>query len=247
MGLRRFELVAALQYRTHDPQVVHVLAAHGAEAGDDTASGTLTLGKPSARPRTHDGLSHLGSGIVVTLRDVAHQAAFADGLINGSASPPAKAAQRETVGTTCIGDWPPAWAAGSTGHSAFVSERSVGTHGSAVEPRLVIELAGLHVKPNRNKTRITECIRGRSSAGTAAEVPRRALVRQNENRSVEAAVAATIVIAIPIAVLILRVSQRSQSDHNQNREDRRDSRRRAVPLAGSYVPVVIPDCHMHAP
>ena len=96
-GFRRFELVAALQFGAHDPQVVHVLAAHGAKASDDTPSGTLALGKPSARTRAHDGLSHLGSGIVVTLRDVAHQAAFADGFINGSASPPAKAAQPPTI------------------------------------------------------------------------------------------------------------------------------------------------------
>ena len=41
-------LVTAVQFRTDEPQVVHVLATHGAESGDDASGRTLSLSRPSA-------------------------------------------------------------------------------------------------------------------------------------------------------------------------------------------------------
>jgi hypothetical protein len=96
------ELVTAVQFRTDEPQVVHVLAAHGAESGDDAARRALTLRGPSARARTHYGLGKFCPRIVVTLSDVTDQAALADGFINGSAGAPTKSAQCEAIRATRI-------------------------------------------------------------------------------------------------------------------------------------------------
>jgi len=208
------KLVTAFQFRANQPQVVHVLPAHGPEASDDAARGTLSLGGSPARAGTHDGLSEFSSGVVVTLSDVAHRAALADGFINGSASAATQSAQRETIRATRIRNWTAAWAAGSASHPALITQRSIGSHGSAIKPRLVVVLAGLHVKAHSHKSWFAQRIGSRPSTVAAAKVARDTFVREDENRAVVITVAIPIVIAI--AALILRSCKCSQRDEKQN-------------------------------
>ena len=76
--------MVALQFGTHDPQVVHVFAAHGSETCDDHAARTLDLGGSPARMRPRDRLGRLGPGIVAPLGDLPYITTFADSFIHGS-------------------------------------------------------------------------------------------------------------------------------------------------------------------
>jgi hypothetical protein len=238
-------LIAALKFRTDDPQVVHVFTAHGAETGGDAAGGALSFAGVSSRLRAHDRLGQFDPGIVIALRDLPHEGAFAGGFVDGGAGASAQADQRATVGTTRIKHRAPAGAAGSGGHSPLVAERSIRTHGSAVEPRGVIELAGLHVEADGDEARIAERVGRRPSAGAAAEIARDAFVRQDEDGAVlvmiavEGTIAVTVMIAvlavmIAVLIVILRRGERNHRDHEENCEDRRYLRRSSLP----HVPAV---------
>ena len=73
--------------------MVHVLAAHGTEAGDYESGGTLGAGRMASSTGAHDGLGQLTSGIVETLSDFANGTALAGGFIDGCATAATQAAQ----------------------------------------------------------------------------------------------------------------------------------------------------------
>ena len=206
--------------------MVHVGAAHGLEAGDYCAGGTLDLGGPAFGMWPENRLGHLVAGIVASLGNFPDVAAFADGFVDGSACSAAQAAERATFGAVSIMNLMAAGAAGSFGHSFFVSERTIRTQASAIEPCLVEVLAGLHVKANRYGSRLTQRIGGRTSAVAAAEIAREAFVRYTDAIAVESPIA--VVIAVMITVLGSR--ERDDRDEKKNREYDRNSKRPAMNL-----------------
>ena len=77
---------------THDPEVVHVFAAGGAEASDNGTARAFRLGRMSSGIRTHDGLSPLGTSIVDAGCNFVERAAFADSFVDRSAGAATQAA-----------------------------------------------------------------------------------------------------------------------------------------------------------
>jgi hypothetical protein len=101
--------------------VVHVLAAHGTEAGDYESGGTLGAGGVASSTGAHDGLGQLASGIVEALCDFAYGTALAGGFIDGSATATAQATQSEAGRTGGVGYGTAARSSGARGHAALLS------------------------------------------------------------------------------------------------------------------------------
>jgi hypothetical protein len=156
-----------------------------------------------------------------------HGSTFANGLIDGGPGSSAQAAQNAAFGAAGIRNRTAAGTACSLGHPQVVSRVAVRSQARAIEPCLVEEFAGLHVKANGDQTGFTERIGGWPSARTAAEVARDPFARLQVK-----SVAVAIAVALPI--LILRRSQRGERNQQQNCGHTSNSRGCAVPrsLAG---------------
>ena len=197
--------------------MVHVLAAHGPESRDDESGGTPGLGRPAAWPGAHYRLRHFGRGIIHALGDVANEAARARDFIDGLASASSQPAQRSAIGTEGIANGRSSAAAGSIRDPALVAKRSIRSHGRAVKPGFVVELACLHVEGNGNESGITLRIARRAPAPPAAEVGCDAVIGQNEDRPSAA------ITVVAVAILACRQSKKSNyqkartANHNSPR------------------------------
>jgi hypothetical protein len=89
--------------------------------------------------------------MVAPFHNLSDEAAFANGFIDRGAGSSAQAAQDAAFGAAGIIHRPAARAARSLGHPSFVSNVSIGAQSSAIEPRLIEEFSGLHVKTDCNK------------------------------------------------------------------------------------------------
>ena len=101
--------------------MVHVLAAHGTEAGDYKSGGTLGAGGMASSTGAHDGLGQLASGTLEALRDLANGTALAGGFIDGCAAAATQAAQSEAGRTGGVGYGTAARTSGARGHAALLS------------------------------------------------------------------------------------------------------------------------------
>ena len=198
--------------------MIHVLAARGAEASDDSAGGTLSLCGSSSRIRPVDRLGHFDPGILAPLGDRPDVAAFADGLVDGRAGATLQSAQYGTLRAVRIVHRPPARTAGSAGHPLLVSELSIPAQTDAIEPCLIEEFPGLHVKADGDKAALTRGVGRRPSAASATEVPRDAPLGNANRRSV------VIPIAVAIMIPLLRRRQCGEGDEKKNSEDENDLR-----------------------
>ncbi len=136
--------ISGAKLRADDPQVLHELTAHGAEAGDHETERALGLGGMTSEIWAHDGLSPLGAGIVDARGNLVKRTALADGFVDGAAGTASKAAQREVLGTVCVVHWTSAWTAGSAGHLAIVPKPAIAIDARAIEPGCVEVFSGLH-------------------------------------------------------------------------------------------------------
>src|ERR1039458_8366069 len=90
--------------------------------------------------------------MVTPLGNLPHETAFANSFINGGAASSSQPAQSAAIGAAGIIDRPAAGAARSGGHRSLLSDRQVRSQASAIEPCLVEEFTGLHVKAYRYET-----------------------------------------------------------------------------------------------
>jgi len=194
--------------------VVHVFSAHGAEAGDHRAGGALGLSGPATGARPRYGLGHLRRRIIRSLCDLSDKTAFANGFIDRGAGASAEAAQGAAIEASSIVNGLATRAAGSCGHPAFVAERAIGAHGSAIEPRLVEVLASLHVKGDGDEAGIALSIRRGAAARASAEVARHAIVGQNKNRTM--IVVAVTERAVTILIPVLAAGRRGTKAQHKN-------------------------------
>lgn len=182
--------------------MVHVLAAHRAEASDDGSRWTQRFDGPAAGMRASDGFGEVDLRIVVALRNVAHEAALADGLVNRRPDTSSEPAQSASGGTMGIAHGRTSAAAGALRYAPLVAERSIGTHGRALKPRLVVELTCLHMKADSHEACVANGVGGRTSAVATAKVAHGAVVRQDEDvAAIAVAVLVAVVIMIPIVIL----------------------------------------------
>lgn len=200
--------------------MIHVLAAHGAESGDDSAGGTLSLGGSSSRIGPVDRLGHFDPGILAPLGDGSDVAAFADGLVDGCAGPPLQPAQHGALRAIGIVHRAAARTAGSAGHPLLVSELTIPAQADTVEPCFIEEFPSLHVKADGDKAALTHGVGSRPSAAASAEVPRDTLTGNANGR----AVVIPVPIAVAIMIPVLRRRQRSERDEKKNSEDENDFR-----------------------
>lgn len=188
--------------------MIHILTAIGMEAGDDRSGGAFDLRRSSTGARTSDILRHVGRRVVEALCYVTHEAAFAGGHIDGSAGPSSETTEGATWRADAIVDGSAAPAARSCCEATFLAERSVGAHGGAFEPCLVVVFASLHVESDGNKAGIAKCVGRGSAAAASAKVKWCALTAENQNdTTIAAVIAVTIVIPVAISILILRGGQ----------------------------------------
>jgi len=164
--------------------------------------------------------------MIATLDNLPHLTAFPDGFVDGGACSAAQPPQNAAFGATRIVNGPATRRAGSFCDPSLVSRVSIRAQASAIEPRLIEEFTGLHVKTYGNKTGLAERIGGRPSPRAPAEIARDAFARRDVN-TFSVAIAVPIVIAVVIS--ILRRRQRRQCDRKQNREHRQNSRTPPLP------------------
>ena len=145
--------------------------------------------------------------MIAPFHNLSDRAAFAYGFIDRGAGASAQAAQDAALGTAGIINRPSARAARSFGDPSLVAHVSIRAQSSAIEPRLIEEFAGLHMKAYCHETGLAECIARGPSPGASPEVARDALARHQVNP-------ATVMIAIlfaslvPIVIALLRRRQR---------------------------------------
>jgi hypothetical protein len=202
------ELVAAVNFGAQQPEVVHVLAAVGVEAGYDGAGRALALDWAAAGTRARDLLRYVCRRIVEALSDVKQGTAFACSDVDGSADASSETTKRMSGRAVGVVNGCAATAAGSFGQTAFLAEGSIRTHGGAFEPCLVVIFAGLHVKSDTDKAGITERVGRRPAAAAAAEVARRPFAAHNKDYAT--AVAIVVTIPVSVAVPILKLIPRSR-------------------------------------
>jgi hypothetical protein len=94
--------------------------------------------------------------MLTPLGDLADGAAFAAGFVDGSAGASAQSTQRHALRAISIADGTATATAGAFGDSAVFTDPSIGTQRSALEPRLVIKLSGLHVKADGDEAALAD-------------------------------------------------------------------------------------------
>jgi len=152
--------------------------------------------------RPGDELSRLSARMLMPLGDIADRAALAGSFVDGCAAASANTAQRHAFRTIGIAYGTAAAAASAFGNPSVFSDPSIGTQRSTLEPRLVEELARLHVKTYRHKTGLTESVVRRAATVAATEVAHDAIVRHPNSTAV----------AVAIMIAVLRRGQRGESD-----------------------------------
>jgi hypothetical protein len=145
--------------------------------------------------------------IVAHVSDLPYVTTFANSFVDGSAGSPTQSNQNAATTAAGIMDGTAAGAARSLGHPQLVSDVSIGSQASAIEPRLVKIFAGLHVKTHRYGTGLTYRIGRGPSTRAAAEVARDAVARAKMK-----AIAVAVAVPIPIPIAILRRRQRDEGN-----------------------------------
>jgi hypothetical protein len=136
------------------------------------------FGGPSTGTRARHGLCELDPTIVTTvvppvialvvttivmsivahLSDLPYVTTFANCFINGSSGSPTQSNENAATAAAGIVDGTAARAARSLGHPELVSEVSIRSQASAMEPRLVEKFASLHVEAYRYETGLTQSV-----------------------------------------------------------------------------------------
>jgi hypothetical protein len=145
--------------------------------------------------------------IVAHVSDLPYVTTFADSFVDGSAGSPTQSNQNAATTAAGIMDGTAAGTARSLGHPKIVSDVSIGSQASAIEPRLVKIFAGLHVKTYRYGTGLTYRVGRGPSTRAAAEVARDAVARAKMK-----AIAVAVAVAVPIPIAILRRRQRNEGN-----------------------------------
>ncbi|MFZ0864596.1 MAG: hypothetical protein WAN18_28320 [Candidatus Sulfotelmatobacter sp.] len=165
-------LVIAFQFGADDPQVIHIFAAHGSKSGNDRAGGTVGLAGSPSRMRAGHGFCEIDpvvvapvvTSIVPDLSYLPYVSAFANSFIDGGAGSSTQSDESAATVAVSIKNGTATRAACSLRHPKLVSEVSIRSQASTIEPCLVEEFAGLHVKAYRHETGLTERVRRRPSA-----------------------------------------------------------------------------------
>ena len=115
-------LVLATQFRTQQPEMVHILAAHGTETCHHGTTRTKRFCGMASSFRSHHRFRHLGSRIVAPFNHSMERTAHTNGLVDGRASTAAYSSQHKSIWTKRIVNGSPTATARALGHSGLIAQ-----------------------------------------------------------------------------------------------------------------------------
>ena len=205
--------------------MVHVLATHRAEAGNHKTDRTGDFRGAASSPGPGHGFGQFSVRAVIAFQDDADGGAFPRRIVDRASGMANQAAQDAITGTIRIMNGATSGAASASGHPVFVAKVAIGAQAGTFEPRCVVELSGLHMKADRDKSGVALCVLGRSAAVSATEIAHHRFALNKDNPAVAIAVMVTISVSVsvsvsipvPVPVLILiavlRRSERRECKH----------------------------------
>ena len=201
--------------------MVHILATHRAEAGNHKTDRTGDFRRAASSPGPGHGFGQFGVRAFIAFQDDADGSTFPRRIVDRASGMANQAAQDAITGTIRIMNGATSGAASASGHPVFVAKVAIGAQAGTFEPRCVVELSGLHMKADRDKSGVALCVLRRSAAVSATEIAHHRFALNKDNPAVAiaimVAISVSVSIPVPVPVLILiavlRRSERRECKH----------------------------------